>query len=336
MKAARVALVTLLSLASSASASVLRYDFGTTSLFVANNSGGLGTCWGVTFGPDGNLYVGDVPADAIRRYDGNSGAYINDFIPSGGGGLDRPRGIAFGPDGTFWVSSVNTNEVLHYSGTGTFLGASSNAALVFPYGLTIGPDGNVYVCSHLTHTVVRFDGSTGAFMGIFASGGPMNRPTDLTFQPGPTGDLLVSSAWSHTVLRYNRTTGTYVGPFVAAGSGGLNTPQGLAYRGGVLYVASSVTSEIKRYDGVTGAFLGNVPGSGIQYPNDLTAPPDGPAPADALTASGIFITSVSEPDPLNQGSPDVPLASPWSLLPLAAVTAASACVRLRRARTPTS
>src|SRR5258707_15821243 len=41
-------------------------------------------------------------------------------------------------------------------------------------GLKFGPDGNLYVCSNTDNTLRRFDGVTGAFMGVFASGAPLN------------------------------------------------------------------------------------------------------------------------------------------------------------------
>lgn len=316
MKRTWFVLAVLVSIPTRGEASVLRYDFSTTSLFVAVNSGGLGPAWGVTFGPDNHLYVGDVPADAIRKYDGNTGAYIETFIASGSGGLDRPRGIAFGPDGSFWVSSANTDEILRYNGTtGAFLGASTALGLDFPYGLTFGPDGHIYVCSHLTATILRFNGATGAFMGTFVSaGGGLNRPTDLQFMPGPAGDLLVSSGFSDAVLRFDGTTGAAKPPFVTPQSGGLRVPQGLAYGAdGNLYVASSTTAQIKRYHGVTGAFLGNILGTGIQYPNDIVAPPPaGPAPADGQAASGVYFVSSSEPELLPPNP--APSVAPWALV----------------------
>src|SRR5437016_5893612 len=69
--------------------SVLRYDGTTGSFldaFVPSDSGGQGPTHGLIFGPDGNLYVGDVAADAVRRFDGKTGAFLDLFVAPHSGG----------------------------------------------------------------------------------------------------------------------------------------------------------------------------------------------------------------------------------------------------------
>src|SRR5262249_52919635 len=56
----------------------------------------------VIFGPDGNLYVGDrveVGHGRIARFDGVTGAYLDDFVPVLSGGLAHPLVQVFGPSG---------------------------------------------------------------------------------------------------------------------------------------------------------------------------------------------------------------------------------------------
>src|SRR5262249_37645274 len=50
-----------------------------------------------------------------------------------------------------------------------------------PIGEAFGPDGNFYVCSYGTNQILRYDGTTGAFIDVFASGGVLNGPIFLTF-----------------------------------------------------------------------------------------------------------------------------------------------------------
>ncbi len=52
--------------------SVIEGDSGFTfnSAFVSAGSGGLVSPRGITFGPDGKLYVASTDTDSIRRYDG--------------------------------------------------------------------------------------------------------------------------------------------------------------------------------------------------------------------------------------------------------------------------
>src|SRR6185436_9630345 len=48
----------------------------------------------IAFGPDRNLYVSDATTNAILRFDGTSGQFLDTFVANVDGG---PRGIAFGP-----------------------------------------------------------------------------------------------------------------------------------------------------------------------------------------------------------------------------------------------
>jgi hypothetical protein len=116
-------------------AAVMRYD-GTTgaplpgqgltdAFFTAPGSGGLSSPnMGLTFGPDGNLYVGGFGSNNVLRYDGSTGAFLNEFVSAGSGGLGQTRSAFFGPDGNFYVASRANSSVLRYDGsTGAFLSA---------------------------------------------------------------------------------------------------------------------------------------------------------------------------------------------------------------------
>jgi hypothetical protein len=220
---------------------VLRYDGSTGAfldVFVSAGSGGLDQPFGLTFGPDGNLYVssvifarGFITDSQVLRYDGSTGAFLDAFVPADSGGLFFPTGLTFGPDANLYVSSALRNQVLRYDGsTGAFLDAfvsSGSGGLLFPLGLTFGPDGNLYVSSNSTDQVLRYGGTTGAFIDVFASGGGLTFPGGLTF--GPDGHLYVSSAGTDQVLRYDGTTGTFIDAFVSANSGGLDLPTFLIF-----------------------------------------------------------------------------------------------------------
>jgi DNA-binding beta-propeller fold protein YncE len=135
------------------------------------------------FGPDSNLYVNSTVTDAILRYDGRTGTFLDVFVPSGSGGLEAPSGLVFGPDGHLYVTGFNFSEILRYDGrTGAFLDAfvpSGSGGLSFPAGLVFGPDGHLYVSSHnnalvqrsSVSEILRYDGQTGAFLGAFVPRG---------------------------------------------------------------------------------------------------------------------------------------------------------------------
>ena len=58
---------------------------------------GLDNPRGLKFGPDGNLYVASRGTDSILRFDGATGAFIDEFVASGSGGLNDPHFLAFTP-----------------------------------------------------------------------------------------------------------------------------------------------------------------------------------------------------------------------------------------------
>ena len=106
----------------------------TGAVFVPQGSGGLNSAQGgMTFGPDGNLYVCSFNTNSVIRYNGTTGALIDTFVAAGSGGLSGPNDLAFRPDGFLYVSSQNNAAVYRYNATtGAF--ASTVAQSPNPYG----------------------------------------------------------------------------------------------------------------------------------------------------------------------------------------------------------
>jgi streptogramin lyase len=124
--------------------------------------------------------------------------------------------------------------------------------------LSVAARADLFVSSTGTHQVLRYDKTTGAFIGVFASGGGLSSPTGLTF--GPDGNLYVSSYGTGEIKRFNGVTGAFIDTFVASGSGGLAVPEDLVFGpDGNLYVAAN---GVKRYNGTTGAFIDTFVASG--------------------------------------------------------------------------
>jgi sugar lactone lactonase YvrE len=198
--------------------------------------------------------------------------FLDRFVPEGSGRLNGAHDLTFGPDVNgdavqeLYVSSANSDAVLRYDGaTGAplpgpgKLGAefisSGSGVLDLPGDLAFGPDNNLYVSSSNTNQVLRYDGSSGAPLGVVVSGliqepGIVGAPFGLTF--GSDGSLYIANEGADEVLRYD---GTSVTPFVTAGSGGLDRPRRAVFGpDGNLYV-NSLTRQVLRYDGETGAFI---------------------------------------------------------------------------------
>ena len=170
---------------------VLRFDWASQTYqpFVSPGSGGLQTASGITFGPDGNLYVTDGSRAEILQYDGTTGNLLSVYVSAGAGGLNNPLGIKFGPDGNVYACSIGSNQILKYEGPnspdglqpGQFLGVFANTQHASPFDFDFGADGNVYVsCPEgITNTtdsfIDRYYGPSsplaGQFIGTFVANG---------------------------------------------------------------------------------------------------------------------------------------------------------------------
>ncbi|HOW73846.1 MAG TPA: PEP-CTERM sorting domain-containing protein [Phycisphaerae bacterium] len=276
--------------------SVLRYD-GTTGAYlgtlVSAGSGGLQRADGMTFGPDGNLYVGSYDpnlavADSVKRYNGQTGAYI--APDASGGDLFCPWGVRFGPDGNLYASSSYRSWVNRYDGTtGAFIDyfiPDHSGGLEGPNGILFHGD-YLYVAAGGFTTpidkVLRYSATTGAFDKVFVDfqSGGLSVPANMTF--GPDGNFYVTGWGSNAVHRYNGATGAFIDLFVPPGT--LNGPIGLTFGpDGNLYVASWRGNRIQRYNGTTGAFLNTF--ATVSSPFEIVFTPE-PATL-ALLGAGVL------------------------------------------------
>lgn len=88
-------------------------------------------------------------------------------------------------------------------------------------------------------------------------------------------ELLVGSWSTHSTRRYDEG-GVFGGNFVAPGAGGLDLPDGMALGpGGDVFVSSSNSNAVLRYDGCSDAFLGAFISTGLNAPGNLQFGPDG-------------------------------------------------------------
>src|SRR6266508_1651884 len=84
---------------------VLSYSIETKAFNgVFASGGGLTGPSGLTFGPDGNLYVAG-SISKVLRYQGATREFIDNFVPEFSGGLLNPNDLIFGPDGNLYVGS---------------------------------------------------------------------------------------------------------------------------------------------------------------------------------------------------------------------------------------
>jgi sugar lactone lactonase YvrE len=217
--------------------------------FVPPGSGGLAGPEGIAFGANGDLYVSNNtnPGGDILRYDGTTGAFMDDFLDAG-----RRRGEAndlhIGPDGNLYVDNfASPGQLFRFDQTtGAFLPGQGQRGPNFishtgggANGFAWGPDGNLYLAFDANlagpGSILRYDGATGQPLpapgqtgAVFvpAGSGGVQFIDGITF--GDDGNLYVTDQ-PGGVLKYDGVTGSFLGTFVSAGSGGLGTAGGLLF-----------------------------------------------------------------------------------------------------------
>lgn len=212
------------------------------SLFAAGN--GLDGPWGLAVW-NGTLLVSSFATDSIHRYNISDGSFLGRFGSELE--LDCPEGLAISDDGDIFVVSFLRDEVIRYSSSGTFKNVAAkdhlqgpedvvvyrNSILVTshytdainkygfdgqfegqwasvdkPVGITVGFDSHIYVAAYGSHSIHRYNGSTGAFIDVFASGSDLRGPSSLSFSTFRT--LYVSSYENDRVVLFNSTAGVSI------------------------------------------------------------------------------------------------------------------------------
>ncbi len=187
---------------------------------------------GGVFGPDGNYYAGARSLRTILRFDGETGAFIDQFIPDGVANF--PRGFVFGSDGNLYLGNgadpatgSGGGSIVQFDGiTGQVLNPNFvTDPQLSPLDVISGLDGNLYVSSEFPFgsadsvgTVRIYDIMTGELLnvldgGVDERGQPrLSAPRGMGF--GPDGNLYVSSTGTSSVLRFDGITGEFMDVFI--------------------------------------------------------------------------------------------------------------------------
>jgi uncharacterized protein (TIGR03437 family) len=193
----------------------------------------IGEVWGLTTGPNGEIYFCDRSDALIYRVspDGKlsivAGNGVRGFSGDGGPALDAslyfPGGLALDQDGNLFISDTTNFRIRRVSPDGTIATVAGNgnrdstgdggpaiqASLVSPWGLAVDQAGSVYVADCDAGRVRRFgrDGIISTYAGggasletgVQATTAALNCPISVAFDPA--GNLLVGEQRGRRVLR---------------------------------------------------------------------------------------------------------------------------------------
>jgi streptogramin lyase len=197
--------------------------------FVTTGSGisALNTPSGITFGPDGNLYVdnwGSGGFGYINEYDGPNtgtpGAFVNQIVAPGSGpagGLFDPQGLTFNGN-NLYVADSSAGEISEFVGNSHTYNqfvppGNPPSPLANPQSIVFDALGNLYVTDLTVGAVLEYN-SSGTYLGAFVPGSSIpGNPIGMTF--GPDGNLYLVDGSSVDV--FNGTTGAFQKTLVAAG-----------------------------------------------------------------------------------------------------------------------
>lgn len=169
-------------------------------------------------GPDDRLYFSAAGTEGIHRFVDFNTCEIETFIPGGTGGLgfQDAGGFTWGPDGHLYVASEDSDSILRFKGlTGEPLPASGQSGATFAWGgpildrprsVVFGPDGNLYVTATKSPNdhIHRYNGSTGEYLGVFASGDGGEAGNVLLFVTATDADAdNLNDACDNCPLTYN-------------------------------------------------------------------------------------------------------------------------------------
>jgi uncharacterized repeat protein (TIGR01451 family) len=164
--------------------------------------------FGITVGPDGDLYFTELNAQRIGRIDPRTHIVTEFSSPTTG----QPAEITAGPDGNLWFTESNSNQIGQFNPTTQVVTEYAiPTANSFPNGITAGPDGNIWFCelfanqigriNPTTHVITEFRTPTSQSTSIGNSG---SAPAYIT--AGPDGNLWFTESGGNKIGRIDPTT----------------------------------------------------------------------------------------------------------------------------------
>ncbi len=156
------------------------------SEFETGLTSGVGL-WGITPGPDGNLWFTEETHNAVGRI--TPGAVITEFgagFPAG-----SPRGIVTGPDGNLWVAMAGGNGAIARVTKAGEVTEFPALTAGDPNDIAVGPDGNLWYVDSAANLIGRIT-PTGSITEFTDGLSDASEPTGIT--KGPDGAMWFTEA----------------------------------------------------------------------------------------------------------------------------------------------
>lgn len=205
--------------------------------------------------PDFEIFVSSRGSGSVKRFNGEDGKLVDDFVKPGAGGLNLTQEVAFGPDGNIYVSGRGTNAILKYDKvSGEFIEKFTKGYILDePTKMTFGPDGLLYVSQwgKTKNKVARFDAATGNFVDEITDG--LNQGMSHAWDA--SGNLYIVSYGSKDVRKFT-ASGEFIEVFSRGGNllGPVNLWFGAEEN---LFVIDWETGSVQIFNGTTGNFIRN-------------------------------------------------------------------------------
>ena len=168
---------------------ISEYDDGLTS--------GVGL-WGITTGPDGNLWFSEETHNAVGRI--TPDAVITEF--SAGFPTGSPRGIVTGPDGNLWVAMAGGDGAIAQVTKAGEVTEFPVPTPGDPTDIAVGPDKNLWYVDSAAHLIGRI--TPGGSITEFTAGlSSDSEPSSIT--KGPDGALWFTEAAAGRIGRITTT-----------------------------------------------------------------------------------------------------------------------------------
>jgi sugar lactone lactonase YvrE len=210
-------------------------EYSSSGTLLQTLTSGISFPQGLAVDANGNVYVGNYAYGTVWQFGPNGNLITSSFIS----GLNAPTGLAI-YNGDLYVANQNGNTVSEYDLNGNLINPAYASGLHTPRGLAFNSSGDLYVANYGNNTVSEF-GPAGNLMANFGSG--LSSPYGLAVNSAD--DLFVANYLANGYISEFDPNGNLIdSQFI---SSGLNSPAGLAFENGNLFVVNAGNYCISEY-----------------------------------------------------------------------------------------